>query len=137
MVEQNKKVMERFVDFINTADIEIGKEVLSDEAIFYAPVSPEPLRGYEGYMTIINMMRSGLPDVQWKAEEMIAEGANVVVRYTMTATHTKDFMGIPATNKQISITCLNIYRFKDGKIVGEVGMPDLFGLLGQIGAFNR
>jgi predicted ester cyclase len=46
-------------------------------------------------------------------------------------------MGIPATNKKIAITCLNIYRFKDGKIVGEVGMPDLFGLLNQIGAFGK
>jgi hypothetical protein len=114
MIKQNKKVMERFVDFINTADMEIGKEVLSDEAIFYAPVSPEPLKGYKGYMTILDMMR-----------------------YTMTATHTKDFMGIPATNKKIAITCLNIYRFNDGKIVGEVGMPDLFGLLNQIGAFGK
>jgi steroid delta-isomerase-like uncharacterized protein len=88
-------------------------------------------------MTILDMMRGGLPDVQWKAEEMIAEGDNVVVRYTMTATHTKDFMGIPATDKKIAITCLNIYRFKEGKIVGEVGMPDLFGLLNQIGAFGK
>jgi predicted ester cyclase len=46
-------------------------------------------------------------------------------------------MGIPATDKKIAITCLNIYRFKDGKIVGEVGMPDLFGLLNQIGAFGK
>lgn len=32
------------------------------------------------------------------------------------------------------MTALNIYRFEDGKIVEELGQPDIFGLMVQIGA---
>lgn len=128
----NKQVMQRFVEFINTADIEIGKEIISEDAIFYAPISPEPLHGLEGYMMILNMMRSGLPNVQWSVDEMIAEDKAVAVRFTLSATHTAHFMGIPPTGKAVRITCINFYHFADGKIIQEEGLPDLFNLLQQI-----
>ncbi len=39
-MEQNKKVMERFVEFINTGNMEIGREIIAPDVIFYAPTSP-------------------------------------------------------------------------------------------------
>lgn len=132
LIEKNKQVMSRFVTFINTADFKIGEEVISPQALFHAPVSPEPLRGLEGYMFIINMMRSGLPDVQWSVDEMIAENNTVAIRFTLTATHTATFMGIPPTNRAVRISCINIYQLEDGKIIRETGLPDLFNLLNQI-----
>ena len=43
-------------------------------------------------------------------------------------------MGIPPTGKKIHITAMNIYEFKDGKIIREHGLPDIFSLLVQLGA---
>ena len=51
----------------------------------------------------------------------------------MTGTQTQPLMGLPATGKKICVTAMNIYEFKDGKIIREHGLPDMFSLLMQLG----
>jgi len=85
--ETNKIVMSRFLEFINTASESLAQELISPDAIFHVPGSPEPMRGPAGYLAIIGMMRAGLPDMQWTLEEMVAEGDNVAARFTMRGTH--------------------------------------------------
>ena len=131
--EQNKKVMNQFVEFINTGNLELGKSIISPEVIFYAPTSSEPMKGFQGYTQVLDMMRGAMPDVHWNVEEMIAEGDKVMVRYTMTGTQTEPLMGIPATGNPIKVTAMNIYEFKDGKIIREHGLPDMFSLMIQLG----
>lgn len=131
-IEKNKSVMEKFVEFINTANEKLAADLVSEEAIFYAPTNPEPLRGTKGYMVILNMMRSSFPDISWKLEEMVAENASIAARFTMTGTHKGDFFGIPATGKTFKINVMNFYRFSDGKVSEEYGQPDIFGLLQQL-----
>ena len=125
--------MQRFVQFINTADAKMATELVSAEAIFFVPGRPDPVRGPAGYLEIINMMRSGFPDIQWTLEETIAEGDKIVARYTMRGTHKGNFMGVPPAGKKIAVQALNIYRFSNGQIIEEQGQPDLLGLLQQIG----
>ena len=57
------------LSFLNTGDRSIGETIIAPEVIFYAPTSPEPLHGFEGYMDVLRMMRGAMPDVQWNAEE--------------------------------------------------------------------
>jgi steroid delta-isomerase-like uncharacterized protein len=133
-VEENRRTMQRFVLFINTADEKLATELVSTEATFHVPGRAEPVRGPPGYLEIIQMMRSGFPDIQWTLEEMIAEGEKVAARFTMRGTHQGPFFGVPPSGKKIAVQALNIYRFADGKIVEERGQPDLLELLKQIGA---
>lgn len=132
--DANKQVMEQFIRFINTGDRSIGESIISPDVIFYAPTSPEPLRGFDGYIAVLDMMRGAMPDVQWKAEEFIAEGDKVMIRFTMSGTQTQPFMGMPATGKSVKVTAMNIYQLKDGKIIREHGLPDIFTMLQQLGA---
>ena len=131
--EANRLLMPRFVQFINTADAQLASALVSPEASFFVPGRPDPVSGPAGYLEIIHMMRAGFPDIQWTLEETIAEGDNIVARYTMRGTHRGAFMGIPPTNKKIAVQALNIYRFSNGQIREELGQPDLLGLLQQIG----
>lgn len=130
----NLEVMNKFIRFINTGDIKLGQSIISPDVVFHAPTSPKPMHGFQGYIDVLDMMRSALPDVNWKAEEFIQDNNKVMVRFTMNGTHTNSFMGIPASGKKISITAMNIYEFCNGKIVREHGLPDLFTLLLQLGA---
>jgi steroid delta-isomerase-like uncharacterized protein len=133
--ENNKTVMLRFLEFINTASVELADEVISPDAIFYVPGHPEPMRGPTGYLAIVSMMRIGFPDVQWQLDETIAENDKVAARFTMRGTHQGAFFGIAPTGKKIAIRAINFYRFLNGQIIEEYGQPDLLGLLQQIGAF--
>jgi len=85
--EKNKLVMNRFVEFINTANEKLAQELISPNAKFYVPGRPEPMQGPAGYLAIIGMMRSGFPDIQWKLEETIAEGDKIAARFIMHGTH--------------------------------------------------
>lgn len=137
MIETNKKTMNLFLEFINTRNEEIGNKIVSPDAIFYVPGRPEPLKGPQGYLQIIDMMRGAFPDVQWKLEDLVAEDNNIAARFTMTGTHKGDFMGKPATDNPIKIQAMNLYRFLNGLIVEEYGQPDFLALLMQIDALPK
>ena len=133
-VEANKLVMSRFVEFINTASETLATELISPDAIFYVPGRPESMRGPAGYLSIIQMMRGGFPDIQWVLEEMVAEGNRVAARFTMRGTHGGPFFGVPPSGNKISVQALNLYRLSQGQFVEERGQPDMLALLQQIGA---
>ena len=97
--ENNKIVMHRFLEFINTASEMLAQELISPDAIFHVPGHPEPMRGPAGYLAIIGMMRGGFPDIQWTLEEMVAEGDKVAARFTMRGTHRGTFFRRPANGK--------------------------------------
>ena len=132
--ESNKLLMNSFTDFINTASEDLATDLISPNAIFHVPGRPEPLQGPSGYLTIIGMMRTGFPDIQWTLEETIAEGDKVAARFTMRGTHRGTFFGVPPTGKTIAVQAMNFYRLAEGQFVEERGQPDLLELLQQIGA---
>ncbi len=76
---------------------------------------------------------SAFPDIHLTIDDMVAEGDKVAVRITMTGTHKGEFMGIPPTNKKVTIWAINIYRIAGGKIVEELGKADTLGLMQQLG----
>ncbi len=133
-IEANKLAMRRFTEFINTADQNLGEELIAADAQFWVPGRPESMRGLAGYMNVLGMMRSGFSDVQWSLEETIAEGDKIAARFTMRGTHDGTVFGVPATGRKIEVRAMNFYRLAGGKFVEEYGQPDLLGLLQQIGA---
>ena len=135
-IENNTKLMERFVEFINTANEQIAQELISTDARFYVPGQAEPMQGPDGYLAIIGLMRSGFPDIQWSLEDKVVDENKVAARFIMTGTHNGTFFGVPPTGKIIKVQTINFYRFSNGQIVEEYGQPDMLGLLQQIGAMS-
>ncbi|MFT2691879.1 ester cyclase [Clavibacter zhangzhiyongii] len=129
-----RATMQRFLEFINSGDEEIGREVIHEQAAFMTPFSPEPLCGLDGYLRILSVMRGAIPDVRWTVQRLVVEGDHVAARFELRGTHGGEFLGVPATGKPIAVGASNFYRFAEGRIVDEVGQPDLLALLAQIGA---
>jgi steroid delta-isomerase-like uncharacterized protein len=78
--------------------------------------------------------RRGFPDVISTVEDLIAEGDKVVARWKSRATHRGDYMGIPASGKEVEFTGISFYRIEGGKIAESWTVEDQFGLMRQIGA---
>jgi steroid delta-isomerase-like uncharacterized protein len=134
LIERNKKLMKKFETMINTADDKLGEELIAADAPFYTPASPEPLYGGKGYLSIVHWMRTGFSDVQWKAEEMIAEDNRVAVRWTLTGTHDGEFMGVAPTGKKVKVVLMNFYYFdEDGKVVNDIAAEGMVGFLRPLG----
>ena len=79
-VRHHKLAMKKFERMINTNDEALSEELVAPDAAFYTPASPEPLYGGKGYLSVVKWMRGGFSDVQWKLEEMVAEGNVIAVR---------------------------------------------------------
>ncbi|GAB3790770.1 hypothetical protein GCM10028818_61290 [Spirosoma horti] len=132
-IEDNKRIMNRFLEFINSASENLAHELISPNAVFYVPGRPEPLRGPAGYLSLVGIMRSGFPDIQWSLEDMVSEGDSIAARFIMRGRHQGNFMGIPPTDKPIQVQAMSFYRLSNGQFIEEYGQPDMLGLLQQIG----
>ena len=80
---------------------------------------------------------TAFPDGHYTVEDLIAEGDKVARRLTFRGTHQGEFMGIPPTGKQVSVTGIAIDRIKDGKFVEGWMNEDNLGLLQQLGAIPQ
>jgi steroid delta-isomerase-like uncharacterized protein len=95
------------------------------------PASP----GIKGISEVIITCRAAFEHLNVTIEDMIAEGDKVTARFTAHGTHKGDFMGLQATGKPITMTGIEIFRIKDGKIIELWGEANLLGLMQQLGIF--
>ena len=94
-----------------------------------------PREGINGIKEVITSCRAAFEHLNVTIEDMIAEGDNVAARFTAHGIHKGDFMGLPATEKTITMTGIEIFRIKDGKIVELWGEANLLGLMQQLRNF--
>ncbi|MBI1178157.1 hypothetical protein GC207_12045, partial [bacterium] len=80
--------------------------------------------------------RISFPDWHERVDDIVAEGDRVVIRFTSTGTQLGEFQGIAPTGRKVSIQEVAIFRVVDSKIVEQWGMPDIQGLMQQLGATN-
>jgi steroid delta-isomerase-like uncharacterized protein len=96
--------------------------------------SDEDIRGLKDYKQSTSELFSAFPDAHWTIEDMIVEGNRKAIRFTMTGTHRGEFMGIPATNKKVTIRMIHLsHRNAGGKVVEEWEMYDALGAMQQLG----
>jgi steroid delta-isomerase-like uncharacterized protein len=77
--------------------------------------------------------RVAFPDGPLSIDDLIAEGDRVAHRWTVHGTHQRDFEGIPATGRLVTMTGIFIYRIAGGRVVEIWASVDDLGLLQQLG----
>ncbi len=75
-----------------------------------------------------------MPDARITAQDIVADGERVAVRFTLTGTHTGDLLGAPGTGAAIDVEGITIVEFRDGQVVERWNRLDEAALLAQIGA---
>ena len=93
----------------------------------YVAADDEPLRQH------IADAEVAFPYYVLFVEDLIAEHDKVVVRFRLQATHQGDFMGIPATGRQVDVPGIIIYRVADQQIVEHWMQIDSMALMQQLG----
>ena len=127
------QLINEFEKMINTADKVLAEKLIAVDAIFYAPTQPAPLTGPQGYLSIVNMMRTAFSNIQWHMEDCVIQSDKIAVCWICTGTNDGNFLGKPPTGKSFKVRCMNFYDLKDGKFISEIGCPDIFGMLMQTG----
>jgi steroid delta-isomerase-like uncharacterized protein len=133
-LERNKVLVRRLME----EDISRGDEATAEAIIhpeFFDHTNPPGMQdGLEGHKAIVRLFRSIFPDLEWRIDDLIAEGDKVVARTTMRGTHRGDFFGIPATGRSVEMQGVHVMRIADGRIIEHWGSNDDLGLMRQLGA---
>ena len=134
--EENKAVMRRIVDEIyNKGNVSVADELVSPEYGYSYDGGLGRSKGIESYKQFASMILKAFPDHHITLEDIIAEGDKVVMRLTITGTHTGgNYMGIAPTGRQFKMNAIIISRLVNGKIVEQWENADLLGQLQQLGA---
>ena len=108
------------------------RELIAPE--FSAVMGSSPPMDADEWAGMGEMMYAAFPDGKHTIGETFEIGDRVFLRGSFAGTHTGDFMGMPPTGKEITITFMNFDRFADGKLVDHRAEVDMFGLMQQLGA---
>jgi len=101
--------------------------------IVWHDANGEDIRGLKDFKKSMGEFFDAFPDNHFAIDDMFAEGDKVAVRYTITATHKGEFMGISATNKKVKLMALEIDRIVGGKFVEGWIRFDTLGWMQQLG----
>lgn len=134
----NKEVLGKFYQalatFWSTGNADIFDTVIAADCVNHMAGFPPTL---EGLKQALPAFRQGFPDMQVTEFESWEDNGTVADRVVWTATHTGDFMGIPATGKQIKVSEIHINRFANGKLAERWGNWDQMGMMQQLGVIPQ
>jgi predicted ester cyclase len=129
--------------YLEMTDVLFNRRIGSEAAKYYAPefISHNSDAGGSGIKTAtVETMQEiwrntsmTYPDRVLTNDLIICAGELVVARVTMTGTMTGPMMGMAPTGKAFKSSAIDIYRFKDGKVVERWGNNDGIGILTQLG----
>ncbi len=133
-MSEAKEIARRVIEEVfNEGRLEAADELFDAGVVAHDPAQPAPTAGVQGVKDVVAAYRAAFPDLRVIVDEQVAESATVATRWTARGTHTGDFMGIPPTGREATVTGMTIDHIASGKIVESWSNWDALGLLKQLG----
>ena len=87
-----------------------------------------------GWKQSVATLRAAFPDWRFAIEEALAIDDKVVIRATVSGTHTgAAYLGKPATGAAVTMSGVEIIRIAEGQVAQKWGAYDYLSLLQQLG----
>ena len=132
MSEAAEKLMDGIMDAWNNKDWDKLKDYHLDSWIDHT--APEGMNDLNGLQGMFGLFTNAFPDLELEIPKAIVNGNEVAYLYIVSGTHTGDFMGVPASGKEINIKGMTMLNMEDGKCAEAWGVLDMMSLMQQIGA---
>lgn len=134
VLEQNKATVKKFLhQVLSVGDIDATGDYFHIDMVEEIPL-PGQGPGLAGLKETLAMLRQAFPDMHWDVEEQMAEDNRVLTRFVWHGTHQGAFLGIPPTQRSVSVSGMVIDRFEGAKIKSTRILMDTLGLMQQLGA---
>ena len=134
--EESKVIIRRwFEDLFNEGNLDVADEIVAPNHVAHDPALPDVLSGPEGQKHVVSLYRGAFPDAHITVEHQIAEGHEVVTRWT--GTHQGEIMGVTPSGNRVEVPEITIVRVSGGKIEETWTSYDTLGMLRQIGAIPQ
>lgn len=110
----NKALVRRYLgEVLSAGRLDQLDQLLAADFVDSTPGAPKDVRGPEVVRAAQQRAREIFPEVEYKVEDLIAEGDKVVARYTVRAT-SRGSESSPG--RPIEVTGVTIFRIAGGKI---------------------
>jgi steroid delta-isomerase-like uncharacterized protein len=137
---QNKAIVRRVLDEVwSQGQLAVVDELYAADFVSHQhshPVAPQDLRGREALKAFVREFREAFPDFSDSIEDQVAEGDQVVTRFTSVGTQRGPLMGLAPTHKQVRWVGISIDRIVGGQIAENWVSWDMLGMLQQLGAVS-
>jgi steroid delta-isomerase-like uncharacterized protein len=134
MSHENKLLMRRaVVEIWNQRKFDLLETILAADFVLHAP--SQDIHGRDGVKRLFTTLHEAFPDLHFTIEDLVADGDQVVTRWTASGTQVGEFQGIPATHTNVRMSGTDIDRIANGRVTECWTVSDDLGLLQQLGAF--
>jgi steroid delta-isomerase-like uncharacterized protein len=135
--EENEALVSRyFQDIMSEGKTEVIEEILDPLFSFIIPTQPDPITGYDAFRGFVFYLRNAFPDIKFTVLKQASEGNKVASRWQIEGTHLGEFLGAPPTKNKIKDFGIDIFTFRNRKIVSVHVNENDFGLMQQLGAIQ-
>jgi steroid delta-isomerase-like uncharacterized protein len=117
----------------NKRRLELLDEIISPSHALHDPNITGSAVGPEAYKRLVTRFITAFPDMRFTVEDIVAEKEKFAVAWTISGIHKGEYMGIPATNKKVSVDGITIHHFLNGKIMDSYTSWDTLGMMRQLG----
>ena len=112
---QHSTIVRSFVEEIfNARNTEAAKNFVTSDIVYHG--MGEEVRGIEEFKKWVSEDLSAFPDMKVTIVDDFGDQNKMAVRWTLKATHEKDFADFPATHKKIETRGVEILHFEGDKI---------------------
>ena len=113
--EELRAAVRRFFDEVwNKGNVVATEAFLAPEFVSHNTFDVR-IVGPREYGEAVTDYRSAFPDLHTTLEDVLVDGDRVVVRGIDRGTHRGDYMGFPASGRQVTTTWIEIFRMENGK----------------------
>jgi len=127
----------QFVEQVfNGRDAERAREFFTSDVLWHGGALGT-VSGVDTIVPILTGFIGALSEIRAEEQDVIASDDLVAIRLVVSATHTGNLLGVPATGRQVKWDAVDIYRVtEDGKISEQWAFEDLAAILSQVDAIS-
>lgn len=131
--EQNRAIVSRWFSEVTREYFDqLFGEFSAADCVQRMPPNAEPM-GPDEFKRLVKDFYSAFSEVTHTVEDLVTEGDRVAASVSVRAVHTSEFLGVPATGKDLEWTAIAIFRISDGTIQGRWEIHDDSGMKRQLG----
>ncbi|HEX4963217.1 MAG TPA: ester cyclase [Thermoanaerobaculia bacterium] len=123
-----------FKEVFEGGKVDAADEILTPDFTFQYPFPGFP-PGAEGIKEFVKTFHQAFPKFEVEVHDLFGDADGVAIRWTLRGHHKGSLLGIPASDKYVTISAIGVYRNHGhgGRLTSGWLELDTLGLLQQIG----
>lgn len=130
-MDENENIVNKYIKAYETGNQDSVNNFL-DPAYIYYPPGGGKLMNLEERIQDEVFFFSAFSEIKTEIKDKVIQGNKIACRIAMQCRQTGQYQGIPPTNKEITISYMEILLVKNGKIIEEWAEFDFLSILNQL-----